>query len=187
MRYFILCFSLVLFSAQVVAAEKVYKKVNPDGTVEFTDKPSSDAQEIPVRKTPSINIKPAPNLNLNSRSDKKQVFTYDEVVVTAPANDETIRDNTGNISIAGMIKPDVQTGLGHQPRWMMDGKPLEKTGLALQLTNVDRGTHTVRLEVIDKQGEVVASSQTVTFHLMRYASPANPAPNYPKPKPKSNP
>jgi len=187
MRYLILCFSLVLFSAHVVAAEKVYKKVNPDGTVEFTDKPSGDAKEIPVRKTPSIKIKPAPNLNLNTTAGKKQVFTYDEVVVTAPANDETIRDNTGNISIAGMIRPEVQTGLGHQMRWMMDGKPLEETGLAFQLANVDRGTHSVQLQVIDKQGEVVASSQSVTFHLLRYASPAKPAPNFPKPKPKATP
>jgi len=187
MRHLILCFILVLFSVHVVAAEKVYKKVNPDGTVEFTDKPGDDAEEIPVRKTPSIKIKPAPNLNVNTSRGSKQVFTYDEVVVTNPANDETIRDNAGNISLAGMIRPDVQTGLGHQLRWMMDGKPLENKGLTLQLTNVDRGTHSVQLQVIDKQGEVVASSQSVTFHLMRYASPAKPAPNFPKPKPKSTP
>lgn len=187
MRHIILYLSLVLFSTHIVAADKVYKKVNPDGTVEFTDQPSSDAEEVPVSEVPTIKIKPAPPIPTTrfdlQQKEKPQVFSYKQVVITSPANDETIRDNAGNITIQGSVSPALRQELGHQLRWTMDGEVLEQQGLILRLTNVDRGTHTVQLEVIDGEGEVLASSQPVTFHLRRVfiSTPANPAPNFPAP------
>jgi hypothetical protein len=45
----------------------------------------------------------------------------------------------------------------------------------------------VRLEVVDLNGNVLTASEPVTFHLIRVSTipPANPAPNFPKPKPKA--
>lgn len=186
MRHIILCLSLILFSTHIVAADKVYKKVNPDGTVEFTDQPSRDAEEVPVSEVPTIKIKPAPPIPTRfdlQQKEKPQAFSYEQIVITSPANDEAIRDNAGNITIQGSVSPALRQELGHQLRWTMDGEVLAQQDLILQLTNVDRGTHTVQLEVINAEGEVQASSSPVTFHLKRafISIPDNPAPNYPAP------
>ncbi len=167
-----------------IAADKVYKKVNPDGTVEFTDQPSSDAEEVPVREVPSIKTKPAPSIKFDSgQAQEPQTFPYEEVVIVSPKNAETIRDNAGNITLRGSVSPVLQQRLGHQLRWKMDGEVLAQQDLTLTLTNVDRGTHTVQLEIVDGEGEVQASSKSITFHLRRFfiGTPANPAPNFPAP------
>jgi hypothetical protein len=38
------------------------------------------------------------------------------------------------------------------------------------LTNIDRGTHTLKVEVLDGSGSVVFRSNQSTFHLLRYST-----------------
>jgi len=87
------------------------------------------------------------------------------VTITSPANGESIRDNAGNVTLQGNVMPGLRGG--HRLRWILDGEALDDSGPSVQLNNVDRGTHTVKLEVVDNDGEVLAASSGVTFHLLR--------------------
>lgn len=179
-----LCLILLLvFALPVAADDKIYKKVNPDGSVEYSDQPSEGAEAMSPKGAPVIKFKKSPDINFESptRRDRDDSAPY-EVAVTSPANDESIRNNAGNITLQGNVTPGLRSG--HRLRWILDGEPLDERGAAVSLSNVDRGTHTVKLEVVDGDGEVLAASSSVTFHLLRHSRipPANPAPNMTPPK-----
>ena len=48
--YRVIIVIIALLLAFSVGAETVYKKVNPDGSVEFTDRDSKDSEEIKVHE-----------------------------------------------------------------------------------------------------------------------------------------
>jgi hypothetical protein len=183
----ILCLiTLFLFALPGVTAEKAYKIVHPDGTVEYSDQPAEGGEEIRIQKAPTTKMEKAPALDTrpDKESNQQDIPDY-TLTITSPTNDETIRDNTGNVTLSGLVSPSLR-GI-HRLRWSMDGNALSQTGVSVSLENVDRGSHTVRLEVVDLNGNVLTASEPVTFHLIRVSTipPANPAPNFPKPKPKA--
>ena len=48
----------------------------------------------------------------------------------------------------------------------LDGEPAGR-GTALQLSNVDRGSHELRAEIVDQDGRTLISSPTIRFTLHR--------------------
>jgi hypothetical protein len=60
---------------------------------------------------------------------------------------------------------------GDQVRLLLDGLPHGTSrGLEFTLSNVDRGTHTLAVEVIDSSGAVLLTGAPSTFHLLRYSA-----------------
>ena len=60
----------------------------------------------------------------------------------------------------------------------MDGAKAGSTASMMQLfADVPRGEHQVRAEIIDENGSVLASSDSVTFHMKQQSqmNPNNPA------------
>ncbi|MDY6978303.1 MAG: DUF4124 domain-containing protein [Pseudomonadota bacterium] len=178
--------ALLLLSLPAVAADKVYKKVNPDGSVEYSDQPMEGSEELSVEQAPATRFEKSPDINYQPPQRQREDASRYEVTITSPGNDESIRDNAGNVTLQGNVQPGLQGG--HQLRWTLDGEPLEQTGATVSLTNVDRGTHTVRLEVVGRDATVLGASEPVTFHLLRRSitpqapSGSDPTPTNP-PKP----
>ncbi|RMG57255.1 MAG: DUF4124 domain-containing protein, partial [Gammaproteobacteria bacterium] len=93
--------------------------------------------------------------------------TYESVEILRPANDEAIRSNNGLLVISFRAVPDLAPGDHFEV--VMDGQPVGQTrGQSLTLENVDRGTHTVEVHIVDEAGNDRAHSDPVTFHLLRH-------------------
>lgn len=147
----------------------VYKQVDPEGNVTYTDKPpSADAKPVTVPKgteyaPPKLpEFTPAP-----SRSkDTSKPFSYDSFAITAPKNDESIWDNTGNINASVSFEPFLQSG--HDIEFLLDGVSAARGSSAShQFSNVDRGTHEIVARIVDSNDQVLESA-TVTFHMKRH-------------------
>lgn len=141
----------------------VYKHVNPDGSVEYTDIPS-DAGQKPVEVSPPSTYSPPPLPK--TKTTAKPAFTqYESVSITSPADDETIRSNNGALAISASSSPGLQ---GRDTfRLLMDGNTAgESKSGQFNLSNVDRGSHTLTVQII-REGETVSQSQPVTVHLHR--------------------
>ena len=179
-----LVISLLVFSLLVQAEGPVYKKVNPDGSVEFSDVPDKQSEEIKVEPVPTTKLAPTPRFTPYQPPKPPQKYQYKRFEIVSPAQDETIRDNAGNVNVAATIEPEVQQGLGHSIAWYLDGKPLPDKALNVQLQNIDRGSHTLVAKIVDRQAEIIAETAAITFHLMRFfKKPAAPAPAPPPPAP----
>lgn len=84
-----------------------------------------------------------------------------EIAIVQPAEKETIHSNLGDVTVR------VRAAGGAGVRLLVDGKPMPHTygGSVIQLHGVDRGAHTLQAELLDAQGNVLATSETRTFYL----------------------
>ena len=145
----------------------VYKRVNPDGSVEFTDVPE-EIGEKPIEVAPSSSYSPPPQPQSTASEPavKETEFSYESVSITGPANDATIRDNEGNISISVESKPGLRKD--HHYLLKMDGKPVgEGSSRTFSLNNVDRGSHNFIVQILDQDKKVLIESKSVVVHLHR--------------------
>ena len=85
-----------------------------------------------------------------------------EVRVLSPHPDETRHDNSGNVPVVLSIE-----GQYAAVRTLVDGKayPDLHRSSAFTLTGLDRGEHTIQIELLDRAHNVVAASEPVTFYV----------------------
>ncbi|WP_143871059.1 DUF4124 domain-containing protein [Catenovulum sediminis] len=163
-----LAFSLLVSSNYLYSTSKVYVYRNADGVLVFSDKPHPGAEEIsPKSKIESI---PAVNTSLDSsntrsaNNDKQVEYT---VKVIQPQDKATIRDNTGAVYVATQVVPTYQADM--KVRLLLDGQEAmpPQSRSVFMLKNVYRGEHTLKIELIDSNGKVIASSKPRTFYMHR--------------------
>ena len=154
------------------AQADVYKQELPDGTVIFSDQPGPDAEKIEIPKLQTFPPPPQPVfIEPEIKPGKKSAIGYNKITITAPANEATIRENSGKVEINVAIEPSLQTQAGHKVLVTMDGKAIGDPATTLQYTldNVDRGTHTLQASILDASGTPLMTSATVTFYLKRHS------------------
>lgn len=167
MKYYTLLLLLVGF---VVQAE-VYRSVDGQGNVIFSDTSSDNAEKIELQEsytyTPPVIVDLADD-EPSSALIEIAVPNY-TVVITSPSQNETIRENAGNITINTSVTPSVNTERGDKLIFTLDGqlKSAAQDATSYTFTNVDRGSHIAVVSVIDKTGKVIKSSKSILFHLLR--------------------
>jgi hypothetical protein len=158
----------LLFSVtgdNAVQAE-VFKQVNPDGSVTFTDKPKSkDETPVPLQPMSTFKAPKAPPISSSAKAQPAAV-EYTSVSITSPGNEDTIRDNTGNLTVTASVTPGLQSG--HKMVLLDNGKSLgESASGSFELSNIDRGAHTLYVQIQDSSGEALITSEPVTVYLHR--------------------
>lgn len=168
MRFFV--FFLILGLSFCVSAATVYKKVNPDGSVEYSDVPPDDsAKPMKLKPIQSITLPKPPPASPPPPPEPKP-FQYESIRILSPADDEAIRSNNGDFSARAELKPGLREEQEHRLEWLLDGKPVANArGLTLSLKNMDRGTHKLQLRVADFNGKTVIQTPVITFHILRVA------------------
>lgn len=109
------------------------------------------------------------NFNSLTGVDAKKEEEAAKLVIEllSPEQGSTLRDNTGNVVFQGQISPKPPTQ--YDVRLTLDGKaaPIVSNGLAIQVENLDRGAHEAQLELLAKDGTILAKSKPTTFYLHR--------------------
>lgn len=186
--------ALLGLTGSAMAESKIYRTVDEHGNVVFTDiAPRIDqpAETVELPSTNSFGVEESlgerqawvvDGAGDDEADDPNDASNYSSLVIQSPSDDETIRENTGNVSIQARLTPEIRPG--HRMRLLLDGAlHSESASGSFALQNVDRGTHSVVTEVLDQSGNVLIRSAPTTFHLMRYAQPPPPPP---KPTPRSS-
>ncbi|MCR9278163.1 MAG: DUF4124 domain-containing protein [Pseudomonadaceae bacterium] len=161
-----------------VGAEErtIYRTLDANGNPVFTDMPprqGQSAEEIKITVTSGNSYASSaartPYTGNSASSEAPTTGASYSLDIISPANDETIRDNAGSVSISAATTPALRRG--HSLRLVMDGTltDLPADGTVFDLSNVDRGTHTIAVAVVDRAGNVLAQGQPSTFHLQRYS------------------
>jgi hypothetical protein len=162
-------FLMLMLALGVAQAGKVYKYTLSNGDVVYSDKPppGDQGEEVKIEPLQSFTVPPAPPLeDSTAKANEPESVGYTEFKVTNPVNDQTIRDNGGNVSVSLSLTPGLRGG--HSIEVMMDGQSIGRgSGTSVTLTAVDRGTHTVRASIKDSEGKEIARSNSVIFHLKR--------------------
>lgn len=185
---------LLLLLWPFVGIAEVYKWVDDEGRVHFGDRPSADTnatrlQGFESSSPPPVDETPAIEPAQEEPSGTPGVYKFPEIFgdgpaqqaasysirITTPLQDATVRDNQGIIPVAFTTSPMPEDDFSYQ--MYLDGMPWFQPFFSQQvyLSNVDRGTHTIQVRLMNSDGAVVGESNTVTFHLHR-ASALNRSP-----------
>lgn len=175
----LLLMALLLLPLVAAAAEdgkKIYRTVDEDGNVTYTDQPPSDDAE-PVELDPITTV-PAPETGTRSERNRDRDDDaasshpgYDGLEIVYPTADEAIRHNGGQVPFRLRLRPeDVELGESHRVEILLDGS-VQGSGRSLTITvgPVDRGPHEVSARVVDAGGNVLAQSPAVNFFLLRHS------------------
>ncbi|TLX58754.1 penicillin-binding protein [Stutzerimonas nosocomialis] len=166
MRRLLLC--LMLFSPLALA--QVYTYIDQDGNRVFTDQPTKGAKVIEL--TPP-NAMPAPQTRRLSpppqAADKKPepALPYGLLRILVPSPDATINNNAGDLIVTATSDPALQEG--HAYRLILDGQVSGSPGRSpvFALSNIDRGTHHISVEIIDQGGRILEKTPNQPFHMRR--------------------
>lgn len=166
MRILILC---LVFIAPWVMAD-VYKTVDKDGRVIYTDKPKTEnAEKLELR---DLNTLPSPppqglpeSAPVSTISTQSTVTDY-QLSIMSPRSDVTIPVGQRDLAIAVNLQPALQEG--HLLVYFMNGELLEETTMNnIIVKDVPRGTHTLVVEAIDANGQPLGTSAPVIVNVIR--------------------
>lgn len=156
---------LTLTAMSTQAATTVYKVKNPDGSISYSDQPQDNAEMMQVEPVPTVPAVPVNLAPANSpEEDTSTAQAYRNFAIVAPGNNEAFHSPQGTVEIRVALDPTLQDG--HMLEYWLDGKLHQSSQAhALQLTNVDRGTHTVQVKIVDTSGVVLENrSSSFTVH-----------------------
>lgn len=181
-----LAISLAAFS------QEIYRWVDKDGVVHYSDQPGSSKAELIDVVEPnayeSAETAPAASSGDDSadfgRSDP-DASPYTSLSITSPEPDQVFFGADAVVSVqadlSGMLEPD------HQVVFFLNGNRRPAPGLSLELTGLDRGSYFLRASVLDQNGKPLITSQQITFHVRQPSTKSPQSPTAPpkpvKPKP----
>ena len=165
-----LLFFIASLSLCLTASAAVYKSVQPDGSVIYTNQPPQPGSKA-IELTPLQSIKSVSPASTQAEPvpTKSAQENYSQLEITDPSNDETIRENTGHIVVEFNLDPPLRTEEGHTITITMDGQSIASgvTSTPITLDDVPRGTHSLGVQVVGKDGAPIINAKPVTFHLLR--------------------
>lgn len=166
---------------------EVYKHVDKDGYVTYSDKP--------VKGTTKPHIpEPINTIKKDNKSSRKQTSSRrgadgdDEegkkaaakaivpnytLSISTPTEGEVVRANAGSVTVQVAITPPLNTTNNHQIVVKLDGQAKQSQSTAVTFTEVSRGPHTLTAEITGEHGEVLTQSSPVTIQVLRRSAIAH--------------
>jgi hypothetical protein len=167
MRTFL--FTLMSLACTVAVSATVYKWVDENGVVHFSDQPHENAEKVqlkaPQTYTPSKT--PAGPPQAPRQTGSKPPAAYQSCAISEPANDQVFT-NTDTVTAGVTVQPAVRPG--DTAVVTLDGQRVPgvpASGGQFTISPVDRGTHSIQMTVQDSSGATVCTSPTVTFHVQQ--------------------
>ncbi|WP_444996568.1 DUF4124 domain-containing protein [Aliikangiella sp. IMCC44359] len=170
-----LCLFLQLSGVNGFEKKKLYKWVDKNGNVHYSDEPQKGAKEIEMKEVPAIKME-TPDYEAIQKSfsngkeapdEVKEVQVDYNIELIEPQNDGAIRTNDGTITLKGSLEPGL-TG-EHSIRFYLDGSLIksERSALSATIKNVEYGAHTASVSVVDSLGKTIRSSNTHKFQVLK--------------------
>jgi len=173
-------FTLISLGCSLALAATIYKWVDENGVVHYSDQPHANAQKIQLQEAQTYKAVPAESPSTTAGAPPTPSPTasngYRGCAVVQPQDDEAF----ANVDmIAVVVQTDPPLHSGDQIFVTYDGQALNgrsATGGRFTISPLDRGDHTLQAVVRDSEGTIVCQTPGVTFHVHQPSilNPANP-------------
>ncbi|MDZ4730868.1 MAG: DUF4124 domain-containing protein [Xanthomonadales bacterium] len=167
MMLLMMCFCLNAYG-------QIYKIVDKDGNVTYTDQAPGDGSE--PMDLPELSVvttdyaadqadaDPDPVLNEEDENSTKALRKmYSDFRISRPAPEETFWGTANAVVVAWESSAPLQDGL--MVRFTIDGAAQTASAENMLGITLDRGTHTVSAAIVDASGRPVVTTDTVTFYV----------------------
>ena len=167
----LVAFSLAIMASPLMA--EVYKTVDADGNVTYTDKPPPDGSK-PIKLAP-ISVIEAPTYEKApdpAKAEGEEIplrdlrKIYRDFAIISPQSEESVWRPDGPVAVAWSVGNPLQQGM--QVSIYLDGaKQATTTEQIIPLAGLERGEHTLTAELRDAKNRMIASAVPVTFFIQQ--------------------
>lgn len=169
--------TLLVITASPLTAQ-VYKVVDKDGNVTFTDQAPADGSgpvelaPISVIEAPTYETKPAAgDAEGGEGAEGTEEMTlrqlrraYRDFAIVSPQQEESVWRPDGPIPVAWSVGNALQPGM--QVTLYLDGKRYTSTTQPMiPIAGLDRGEHTLKAELRDKRNRMISATAPITFFV----------------------
>jgi hypothetical protein len=170
---------LILCACASAWSATVYKWVDDNGVTHYSDQPNPKAEKLQISGAQTYESRaatvapPAPSVAPGSPAAPAVC------VIDTPAAGQVLHDTfslTGHVTLAN-------SGDGSQATLRLDGQdisPLVGPNGAFEISQIDRGEHTLTLQVTDARGEVTCQATAVAFTVRQATALPPGTPGAPK-------
>jgi len=174
---------LLMFSAS--AQSQIYKQVDKNGNVTYTDQVPPDGSkpmvlpelsiihldsetEIPSDSGEEVAVEPATPSEPTPRDLRRM---YRDFRITRPVQEESLWGAENMVVISWgsstALRDDMQVNV------FVDGQPKPTTGDNMLALTLDRGEHQVYAELLDARGRRIVTTDAVTFFIKQNSAQFN--------------
>ncbi|MFL1527029.1 DUF4124 domain-containing protein [Pseudomonas sp. O230] len=162
---------LLLLTLAFPLMAQIYKYTDATGNTAYSNQPPDGVKAQPVELPPLNSVErqaPTPPAEATRREQPRSA--YEVLELTNLPTTEALRANNGTFTVNVLIKPRLQGP--HLFRLLLDDQPYGQPSNVpiLQLVNIDRGLHSLAVQVIDGEN-IVQQSPTSTFTVQRVHKP----------------
>ncbi|HET8849248.1 MAG TPA: DUF4124 domain-containing protein [Marinobacter sp.] len=159
----------VLILASLTASAEVYRHVDAQGNVTFSDEPMEGGEVVRVKPVTTITL-PKPEVVQQPERLREEVeregSAYEQLGFLFPGNNEAFHSGSGDVTFEVFSEPGLQPD--HKYEVTLDGQPVgQSTSGSITVNNMDRGTHNAGVHIVDENGVQVKSGEPVTFTIHR--------------------
>src|SRR5262245_22233415 len=169
------------------ASQEIYRWVDKDGVVHYSDQPgASNAELINVIEPSTYEAPENSSGGADSGSPEPAASSYTSLSIVSPTPDQVYFGADAvvdaSVELGGTLQPD------HTIVFFLNGNRQPAEGSSAQFSNLARGSYFLRAAVLDQNGKPVIQSQQISFHVRQPSmlSPQSPQ-AAPKPPPKPAP
>ncbi len=158
--------SIALAASPTIA--NIYKHVDENGNVSFSDKPIQGAEKVKIHNTRSSS-----NSNFAGESEEAADAESSEVIespdykslaILTPREGKVVEENASAVQI--ILLPTPSLGDNDELVIAIDGKEISKgRDVNLSVRNLESGNHTVTSRIQNKAGKVIIESDSVNFSI----------------------
>lgn len=159
---------LMLLIAGPVTAE-VYRNVDAQGNVTFSDEPSKGSETVKVKPVTTITLPKPKNVRETDklREDvEREGAMYERVAFTYPEDEQAFHSGSGDVNFKMRSTPGLEPG--HKYEVTLDGQPVgQSTSGSVTVSNVFRGTHDAGIHIVDRNGVQIKTGKPIRFTVHR--------------------
>ncbi|NWB48217.1 DUF4124 domain-containing protein [Pseudomonas gingeri] len=173
---------LLLMAVALPAAAQIYKYTDASGNTAYSNQPpdGTPAQTVELPPLNSVGQQQSYTLPLptpatpapatSAATPANAGVAYSTLELTDIPTQEALRANNGTFTVSVKMEPRLQRQ--HLLRLVLDGAPYGQPSNVprLQLVNIDRGDHTLGVQVLAGE-QVVQQSALVPFTVQRVHKP----------------
>lgn len=164
-----------------VSEGEIYKIVNPDGSITFTDqKPAPGAEPVKLKplsvvetdiETPSQAAPEDAAADPPEPTSRELRRQFRDFAITQPKNDETFWGTENQVTVLWGASQPIQPGM--RVILYVNGKSQDVSESGSAILSLDRGEHQVYAELRDANNRRIITSETVRFFVKQHSANFN--------------
>lgn len=160
--------SVILIGLMLItqfAYAEIFRWVDEAGNTQYSDQPHKNAEEVKLPgltsyKSPPINSSTSTSTDPAVKPDK-----YTSFKISEPANESTVRENSGSVAVSIAVEPSLSND--DTIIYDIDGQIFKQKSTSYGFTGMSRGTHVLKVHIVNSQGKPVTPIISSQFYLKR--------------------